>query len=83
MIRFLLLIGVLVVAAIAIAIHGVRAIALLVVLVLLTTLPRTRVWRIGENALVRLTGSRRRAYVLATFVLIAVLIGVNVYQYVH
>jgi hypothetical protein len=82
-IRFLLLIGALIAAAIFIAAHGVRAIALLVVVVLVVTLPNTRVWKIAEGALVRLTGSRRRAYLLVTVVVIAVLIGVNVYEFVH
>jgi hypothetical protein len=61
-----------------IILHGVRGIALLVVLAAVSSVPQTRVWRTGERIMVRLTGSRRAALVVVCVALIGTLIVVNV-----
>lgn len=79
--------GVLAVAAIAaaaiIAVHGIRGLAIVVFLILLASLPRSRPYQIAEYWLVRITGSRRRAAVVFMSVLIAVLVAFNVYTLTH
>lgn len=83
-IRFALLIVGLLIVAVAVAAHGaVRTLSVLVVVTLLVTVPRTRIWKTGERWLVGLTGSRRRAAVLAMCVVIGVLAAVNIYNLAH
>lgn len=81
LVRFALLIAALVVCGAIIAAHGVRGVVFVIVIMLVATLPQTGAWRVTERALVRLTGSRRRATVLVLGVVICVLVVVNVYQY--
>lgn len=71
-IRLVLLLVALTAAGIFIAFHGIRAIAILIVIALAITVPRTRVWRWVESGLVRLTGTRQRALLL---VMVVVLLG--------
>ena len=84
LIRSLLFFAILVAVVILVAMHGfVRALALAMALALVTTVPKTRGWKMVERWLVRLTGSRRRAAVLALVVVVGVLAAVNVYSYLH
>jgi hypothetical protein len=83
LIRFGLLAVALVVCVTLIALHGVRGIVLVIAIMALATLPGTRAWRATERVLVRLTGSRRRAFVLIMATVICLVIAVNVYQYAH
>jgi hypothetical protein len=76
----LLLVALLVCGAL-IAAHGVRGIILVIAIMMAATLPQTRAWRVTEHALVRLTGTRRRAAVLLMAIVVGVLIAVNVYQF--
>ncbi|MGH2409238.1 MAG: hypothetical protein ACRDGS_02600 [Chloroflexota bacterium] len=73
----------LVAAAIFVAAHGVRAIAVLVIVVLIATLPNTRGYKIVERVLVRLTGSRRRSAVLVALIVIGAGIAINIYPLIH
>jgi hypothetical protein len=83
LIRLLLLLGALVVGGALVATHGIRGVAVLVVLLLLMSAPRTRIWSVAERELVRLTGSRRRAAVLVMSTVIVVVLAVDVYSLVH
>ncbi len=84
LVRSLLFLAVVVVLVVLVAAHGfVRALALLMVLALLTTAPRTQAWQTGERWLVRITGSRRRAALVVLLVLIGALAAVNVYNITH
>src|SRR5205823_13018609 len=74
LIRFLLLLGALVVSTALVVAHGLRGVAALVVLLLLVSAPRTRAWSVSERALVRLTGSRKRAAILVMSVVIVVVL---------
>ena len=71
----------LVVCVAIVAAHGLRGIVLVVAIMMVATLPGTRAWKVSERALVRLTGSRRRAAVLVMVVVICVTIAVDVYAY--
>lgn len=83
LIRFALMLAALAIGVALIAEHGIRAIILLVVVALAATVPRTRAWKAGERRLVRLTGSRRRAAgAILTFVIAAV-VAVNIYGFMH
>jgi hypothetical protein len=81
LVRFGLLIAALIVCGAIIAVHGVRGVVFVVVIMAVATVPQTGAWRATEGALIRVTGSRRRAWVLVMAVLICVLVVVNVYQY--
>jgi hypothetical protein len=83
LIRFGLLVVAVIAAAAVIAVHGIRGLAIVVFLVMLATLPRSRPYQIAEYWLVRLTGSRRRAAVVVMSLIIAVLIAFNVYTLTH
>jgi hypothetical protein len=83
LIRLLLSIGALVLAAFLIATHGIRAILAIVIVVVLWTVMRSRAWTAIEVYLARLTGSRRRAYAVAGVVGIAAFAAVNLYQLAH
>lgn len=63
--------------------HGFRGVILIVAIAALATLPRTRIWRIVERALVRLTGSRRGALAVVVLVLVCSAAAVNIYEYVR
>jgi hypothetical protein len=82
LLRFILLLTALSVAAVLIAVHGVRAIAAIVVLLLAVSVPKTRVWRAVERRLVRIAGSRRRAAVLVALLVIGIAVAVNVYEFI-
>jgi hypothetical protein len=79
----LLLLGALVIGGALVAAHGIRGIAVLVVLLLLVSAPRTRTWSVTERALVRLTGSRKRAAIVVMSTVIVVVLAVDVYSLVH
>jgi hypothetical protein len=81
LLRLALLLAVLLISGILIATHGVRGIAIVVGVYLLLTLPRSRAWQAVERPLVRLTGSRRRAAVLVTLVVLGAAAVINFYQY--
>jgi hypothetical protein len=66
-----------------VAAQGIRGIVLVVAIMLLATLPGTRAWKVSERALVRLTGSRRRAAVLVMAIVVGLTIAVNVYELVR
>lgn len=78
LVRSLLLLAALAIAAVLIAVHGVRAIGFLVGLALVLTIPKTRIWTVTERWLVRLTGSRRRAAVLAMLLVIGAVAAANI-----
>jgi hypothetical protein len=82
LLRLALLLAAVLISGILIAAHGFRGIAIVVGVYLLLTLPRSRAWQAVERPLVRLTGSRRRAAVLVTLVVLGVAAIVNFYQYV-
>jgi hypothetical protein len=79
----LLLLGALVIGGALVAAHGVRGVAVLILLLMLASAPRTRTWSATERTLVRLTGSRRRAAVLVMSTVIVVVLAVDVYSLVH
>lgn len=83
LIRFGLLAVAAVAAAAVIAAHGVRGLGIVVFLVMLATLPRSRPYQIAEYWLVRITGSRRRAAVAIMSFLILVLVAFNAYTLTH
>jgi len=83
LIRFLLLLAALVIGAALVVAHGIRGVAALVVLLLLVSAPRTRAWNITERALVRLTGSKKRAAILVMSVVIVAVLAVDVYSLAH
>lgn len=84
LIRSLLILFLLAVCIVLVAVHGfIRALVIGMVLVVVTTVPKTRAWRIGERWLVRLTGSRRRAALAATLMVIVPLAAVNIYSFFH
>ncbi|MBV9281185.1 MAG: hypothetical protein JOZ41_13975 [Chloroflexi bacterium] len=84
LIRSLLLFALFVCVVILVAAHGfVRAVAVLMALVVVTTLPKTRAWQMGERWLVRITGSRRRAALVALLVVIGALAVINIYNITH
>lgn len=83
LIRLTLSIAILLVAALLIVTHGVRGVLLLAAGILLLTAPRTRGYQMIERRLVRLTGSRQRAFALVLAAAIAVVVAVNVYEFVH
>ncbi|HEX6510619.1 MAG TPA: hypothetical protein VF221_23570 [Chloroflexota bacterium] len=62
--------------------HGIRGLAIVVVFLVLSSAPRTRVWQIIERRLVHLTGSRKRAAILVMSVVIVVVLAVDVYELV-
>lgn len=82
-VRLALLLIALVAAGFIIAAHGIRAVVFLMVLAVAITVPRTRAYRWTERQLVRLTGSRRRAYTGVAVTVIAVALAVNIYPLVH
>ena len=73
----------LVIGAALVVAHGIRGVAALVVLLLLVSAPRTRTWNITERALVRLTGSKKRAAILVMSVVIVAVLAVDVYSLAH
>jgi hypothetical protein len=82
LLRFALLLGVLAISIALVAAHGVRGIAILVGVFLILTLPRSRAWQAVERPLVRLTGSRKRAAVVVTLVVLGTAAAINIYQFV-
>jgi hypothetical protein len=80
LIRVLLLLGALIVGVALVATHGIRGVAVLVVLLLLMSARRSRPWIMVERVLVQLTGSRRRAAILAMTVVIVVVLAVDVHS---
>lgn len=83
LLRIGMLLVILMLAAWLTAAHGLRGLAVVLVVAVLTVVPRTRAWRMGERVLVRLTGSRRRAAALVMAVLVCGLIAVNLYDLVR
>jgi hypothetical protein len=77
------LLGALIVGVALVATHGIRGVAILVVLLLLVSAPRTRAWGLVERALVRLTGSRKRAAILVMALVIVVVLAVDLYSLLH
>lgn len=73
----------LLVLTILLLLHGTRGVLVLMAIVVATTLPRTRLFQAAERALVRLTGSRRRAAALAAITVIAALAVINIVQLMH
>ena len=78
-----MLLGALVIGGALVVAHGIRGVAVLVVLLLVVSAPRTRAWTVAERALVRLTGSRKRAAILVMSTVIVVILAVDVYSLVH
>lgn len=83
LIRFGLLGLAAIAAATVIAAHGIRGVAIVVFLILLASLPRSRPYQFAEYWLVRITGSRRRAFIVFMSFLIVVLVAFNVYELTH
>ena len=83
MVRFLLLLGAIIAGVFLLAAHGVRGLFALVALVLLVTVPGTRVWQVVEHRLVGLTGSRMRAAALVLFVVVVGMAAFQIYQLSH
>jgi hypothetical protein len=83
LLRFALLVGFVVLAVVLIVAHGVRGIAVLVAILLVLVIPRSRSFGAIEDRLVRLTGSRRRAAALIGFIIIGSVAAFNVYQVLH
>lgn len=83
LIRFGLLALAVIAGATVIAVHGIRGLAIVVFLIMLASLPRSRAYQAAEYWLIRLTGSRRGAFVVFMSVLIAILIAFNVYELTH
>lgn len=83
LIRFLLLLGALIIGVALVAAHGIRGVAVLAVLLLVVSARRTRGWIVAESALVRLTGSRRRAAILVMATVIVALVAVDAYSLLH
>jgi hypothetical protein len=84
LIRSLLLFAIVVVVVVLVAVHGfIRGLVVLVALAVVTTVPRTQAWRVGEQWLVRVTGSRRRAALVVLLVVIGALAVVNFYNIMH
>jgi hypothetical protein len=63
--------------------HGLRGLAVAGVVFLIWALRDTRAFRSGEAFLIRLTGSRSRAWITALSVVIVALVAVDVYQTLH
>ena len=80
MFRFILLLCALAVAGLLIVMQGVRAIAASVILLLAVSVPRSRGWRAAEDRLVRLTGSRRRAFALVGVLILAAMVAAAAYS---
>jgi hypothetical protein len=72
-----------VVCALLIAAHGLRAIGLIAVVILVVTIAQSAVWRRTERFLVRLTGSRQRGFAVILGIFIAILAAFNVYTLLH
>ena len=84
LIRSLLLFAIVVVVVVLVAVHGfIRGLVVLVALAVVTTVPRTQAWRVSEQWLVRVTGSRRRAALVVLLVVIGALAVVNFYNITH
>jgi hypothetical protein len=83
LIRFALLAVAALAAVAVIAVHGIRGLAIVIFLVMVASLPRSRVYAIAEYWLVRITGSRRRAAVAFMTFIIVVLVAFNVYSLTH
>lgn len=66
-----------------VAAHGLRGLVVLAVVLVLASAPRTRVWQAAERALVRLTGSRKRAAILVLSLTILVLLAIDLYSLAH
>lgn len=79
----MLLFGALIVGAALVATHGIRGVTILVVLLVLLSARRTRGYQVAERALVRLTGSRKRAAILVMTIIIVVVLTVDVYSLLH
>ncbi|HZU11871.1 MAG TPA: hypothetical protein VFB58_03455 [Chloroflexota bacterium] len=83
MLRFLLLI-VVIAAALGLALaHGVRGITIVLAVAVLAAAIRAPLFQRVAGALVRLTGSRRRAAALVMAVLIGALLAVTLYNLVR
>jgi hypothetical protein len=63
--------------------HGLRGLAFAGVVILLWAVKDTRAFRRSEEFMIRVTGSRSRAWIAALSVIIAAVIAVNVYQSLH
>jgi hypothetical protein len=81
--RLAVLLLILVVSIFLVAAHGLRGFFIVIALLLAWALPQTRAWQVIDHALVRLTGSRRRAAALIMGVIIGTLLVVNLYQLVR
>lgn len=78
-----MLLGATVVGAALVVAHGARGVAALAVLILVVSVPRTRAWSMAEGALVRLTGSRKRAAILVLSTIIVAVLAVDAYSLLH
>jgi uncharacterized membrane protein len=83
LIRFFLLLAALIVGVGLVAVHGLRGLVVVAILLLVASAPRTRAWNVAERFLVRLTGSRRRAAVLVMSTVIIILLAFEVYSLLH
>jgi hypothetical protein len=84
LVRSLLLFAIVVVVVVLVAVHGfIRGLVVLLALAVVTTVPRTQAWRVGERWLVRVTGSRRRAALVVLLVVIGALAVVNFFNITH
>jgi hypothetical protein len=63
--------------------HGVRGLAFAAAIFLIWAVRDTRAFRSGEAFLIRITGSRSRAWIAAFSVVIVALIAVDIYQTLH
>jgi hypothetical protein len=66
-----------------VALHGVRALALLAVLAGIWAISGTRSWQATIGTLTRVTGSRRGAYATLGFVVVLAFAAFNIYQATH
>ncbi len=78
--RGLLLLGVILLCLWLVAAHGFRGIVIVSGVVVLVSVVQTRVFRALGGALVRFTGSRRRAVALVMGVVLAAMVAVSVIE---
>jgi len=83
MFRFLLLLAILAVSVLLIAAHGVRGLAIALVLIIAVGAMQSRAWQTIERPLVRLTGSRMSAAALILGVIIVVSVAIDVYTLIR
>jgi hypothetical protein len=80
LIRTGLLLAALTVCVWLIAAHGLRGLAVVAALAVLTALPQNRGFRLADRWLIRVTGSRRRALALLMAIAVTAIVGVGLLE---